>query len=83
MGETTYACPRQHLRENPYYWGKILKYYGYYKKGFFPDEGGVSSQCNKAMEIFRILDDANVQCDKVEDERRMRRDFNPSGPLRR
>jgi len=68
-GEETWACPRQHLRENPHYWAKILKLYGMYRKGFLPDKGAVVDQSNRAIEIFQILDDANAQCDQEESRR--------------
>ncbi len=69
MGETTYACPRQHIHENPRLWAWMLKFYGLYKRGFLPGGGGVLSQSNKALEVFRILDDANDQCDRAEAEK--------------
>lgn len=63
-GEETWACPRQHIRENEHYWSRILLYYGMYKKGHLPQRGAVSDQSNKAIEIFRIMDDANFECDQ-------------------
>jgi len=66
LGEDIWACPRQHIRENPFYWAAILKYYGMYRKGFLPSAGGIADQSNKAIEVFRILDDANDACDREE-----------------
>ena len=86
LGETTYACPRKHLRENQSYWAIILKYYGMYKKGFLPERGSIADQSNKAIEIFRVLDEVNYQCDREEDDRRNRRTQgvgNPRDPRRR
>lgn len=80
MGETTYACPRQHIRENPGYWGWLLKFYGFYKKGFLPGPGSLLDQSNKALEVFRILDDANDQCDRAEAEKeKARANKRPNG----
>lgn len=67
MGEETWACPRQHIRQNPIFWAKILKFYGMYKKGHLPDRGAVVDQSNRAIEIFNILDDANEDCDREEE----------------
>ncbi len=85
LGETMYCCPRQHLFQNPQYWGWTLKFYGLFKKGFLPSEGGVLAQSNKALEVFRILDDANDQCDRAEEEKAKRqRGKNPAAqPNRR
>lgn len=68
-GEEVWHCPRQTLHQNPQYWGHILKYYGMYKKGFLPDTGAISDQSNKAIEVFRALDDANDLCEAEENKR--------------
>lgn len=67
--EESYACPRQHIRENPQLWALILKYYGMFRKGFLPNVGAIADQSNKAIEVFRILDDANDACDAEEARR--------------
>lgn len=76
MGVDTFACPRASLRTDPMYWGKLLKFYGMYKKGHLPDVGAIVDQSNRAIEIFRILDEANDLCDaeqeKLANERRNR-----------
>jgi hypothetical protein len=69
MGEETFACPRQHLKENPAYWATILKFYGMFRKGHLPGRGAIVDQSNKAIEVFRILDDANDACDHEEARR--------------
>lgn len=71
-GEDIYCCPRQDLRERPLEWAAILKFYGMYKNGYLPDRGSVVDQSNKAVELFRLIDDANGECDKAEDEDRKR-----------
>lgn len=68
LGEDIYCCPRQDLKQNPLVWAAILKFYGMYQKGHFPDPGSVTDQSNKAIELFRIIDDANGACDKQEAE---------------
>lgn len=54
----------------------MLKFYGFYKKGFLPQAGGLLEQSNAAIELFRILDDANASCDQAELEKQKR----PKGP---
>lgn len=77
MGEDVFACPRQTLKEAPYYWAWLLKFYAMYRKGHLPDKGSVLDQSNKAVELFRILDDVNEQCDRAEREvERARRNQN-------
>ena len=73
LGQETWACPRQTIRQNPFYWSKILKFYGMYRKGFLPDPGAIVDQSNRAIEVFRILDDANDQCDREETLREKKR----------
>jgi hypothetical protein len=73
LGEETWACPRQPIRENPFFWSKVLKFYGLYKKGFLPDQGAIVDQSNKLIELFRIIDDANDQCDQEELNREKQR----------
>lgn len=73
LGEETWACPRQHIRENPGYWATILKFYGMYRKGFLPDRGAIVDQSNKAIEVFRVLDYANEECDREEAKREKER----------
>ena len=73
-GEESYACPRQHIKENPAYWSMILKYYGMFRKGHLPNRGAIADQSNKAIEVFRLLDDANDACDAEEARRAKERD---------
>ena len=63
-GEDTYACPRQTLHEEPYFWGSLLKYYGFYLKGYLPEDGSIISQSNALIDAFRILDTVNAECDE-------------------
>lgn len=62
-GEEWWACPRQDLKERPDAWGHMLNYYGMFRKGFLPQTGAVMDQSNYAVEVFRILDDANNEAD--------------------
>ena len=68
-GETVWACPRQDVFERGREWHKMLLYYGFYKKGFLPQAGAVMDQSNRAMEVFRVLDDINGECDQEETNR--------------
>lgn len=70
LGEDTYACPKQHMRENPQYWSWILRFYGFYKKGFLPEAGAIIDQTNKALSVFNILDEINSRIDMAEAEKR-------------
>lgn len=47
----------------------VLKFYGMFRKGFLPNVGAIADQSNKAVEVFRILDDANDACDAEEAKR--------------
>ena len=73
-GEDTYACPRQHLRENPAAYGKLWFLYGHYKKGHLPDRGGIVDQSNVLMQLFRVLDTANEDIDRAEEEERRKKE---------
>jgi len=64
--EEFWACPRQSIREMPHEWNRLLTLYAMYRKGFLPDRGAVVDQSNRLVEIFRILDDVNAQCDREE-----------------
>jgi hypothetical protein len=64
-GEDTYACPRQDVRARPQAWHRMLLYYGMYKKGFLPQTGSVMDQSNKAVELFRLFDEVNFECDSA------------------
>jgi len=64
-GEQTYACPRQDLKARPYAWHRMFLYYGMYKSGHLPQGGSVIDQANKAIEVFRIFDDVNAECDQT------------------
>ena len=70
--EEIYACPRSPLLEEPHYWSSVFKYYGFYKKGFLPQKGALEDQSNKAMELFRVLDSVNHDCDEAEQKKRDR-----------
>ena len=83
LGETSYACPRQHIRENPVFWGHLLRYYGLFQKGFLPSAGGVADQANKAMELFQIVEQANMDCDRAEAEKRQRQSARGGPPQAR
>ena len=64
--EQTWACPRQDLHRRGYVWHQMLLYYGFYKKGHLPQLGAVMDQSNKAVEIFRIFDAINAECDEAQ-----------------
>jgi hypothetical protein len=80
MGETTYACPRQHVFQNPQMWSWMLKFYMFYKKGFLPQAGGLVDQPNKAMSVFALFDDANDRCDQALAERKAKQASRPAAP---
>jgi hypothetical protein len=68
-GEESYACPRQDLKQRAQAWNRMLLYYGMYKQGFLPQAGAIMDQSNKAMELFRIFDQVNGECDEAQAER--------------
>ena len=48
----------------------MLFYYEFYRdKGLLPQPGSVMDQSNKALSIFRILNDVNAECDKAQSDR--------------
>ena len=73
LEENHWACPRQTLKENPLEWSRLLFYYDLFKKGHLPDEGSVSSQSNAMMEILRIIDNENADCDRIIAEKEARK----------
>ena len=76
-GEESRACPRQTLKRHPQPWQKMLLYYGMYRKGHLPQVGAVMDQSNKAIELFRVLDEINFECDaalEAEDRAKRRRE---------
>jgi len=77
-GEETYACPRQDLKERPYAWHRMFLYYGMYKAGHLPQSGSVMDQANKAVEVFRVFEDVNAECDRTLMEQRQQ-DQQPDG----
>ena len=55
----------------------MLLYYGMYRKGHLPQVGAVMDQSNKAIELFRVLDEINFECDaalEAEDRAKRRRE---------
>lgn len=72
-GEQTYACPRQDLKERGRDWHHLFMYYGMYKAGFMPQNGSVMDQSNKAIEMFRIVDAVNAECDEAVQEENKRK----------
>lgn len=77
-GEDTYACPRQTLYQNPGEWNELLKYYGFYTKGFLPETGSIIDQSNALIEAFQILDGVNSECDNSKRDAQTRPKGDPS-----
>lgn len=50
-----FECPRKSLDFNVM---RYIEYYSYYKKNWLPNEGGVSKQPIKIMEIFKVIETA-------------------------
>ena len=68
-GGESYACPRQVVKESPSEWSRLLLLYGMYLKGHLPERGAIIDQSNSLLESFRVLDEANADCDRIVDER--------------
>ena len=62
-GEETYACPRQSLYQDRSSWNRVFMFYGMFKAGHLPQAGAVIDQANKALEVLRVIDDVNNECD--------------------
>lgn len=81
-GEELWACPRQPLRENGRWFGRLFLLYGLYAKGFLPNAGAVADQVNATVELFTIIDQANADCDEIlEEQRRVDKTRNGQGSL--
>lgn len=72
-GEEVWSCPRQTIREHPKAWNRLLTLYGLYGKGHLPEVGAVLDQSNSLLTAFRILDEANADCDKELADREQRK----------
>lgn len=68
-GENDFSCPLRPIKDDPVGWNEMLLLYGYYQKGFLPEDGGVVDQSAYAMSLFQIVDAAKSEC---EDELRAR-----------
>lgn len=79
-GEQLYSCPRQTLRENAWDWNRLLMLYGMYTKGHLPNAGAVVDQSNLLIQAFRILDDANAECDQELQAQERKRQNRAVGP---
>lgn len=73
MKEEVWCCPRQPLKENPLAMGRLFTFYGMFKRGFLPNDGGVLDQSNPLLETFRIMDDVNEECQRALDEEERRK----------
>ena len=62
-GEETYACPRQDLNQERSKWNRLFMFFGMFKAGHLPQAGSVIDQANKALEVLRLIDDVNHDCD--------------------
>ena len=72
-GEDLFACPRQDIKNRPMVWHRMLLFYGMYKQGHLPDQGAVVDQSNFTMELFRLFDQVNFDCDEALDGERRRK----------
>ncbi|MBY0560012.1 hypothetical protein [Hyphomicrobium sp.] len=84
--EESFACPRQTIREHPAAWSKMLMFYSMFSKGHLPDKGAIVDQSNVMIQLFRIIEEANAECDREEREREQRRqsrEANKPGARRR
>lgn len=79
-GEMIFSCPRQTVRERAWDWNRLLMLYGMYSKGHLPNAGAVVDQSNVLIQAFRILDDANAECDQELAEKEKRRQRDAVGP---
>lgn len=72
--EQLWCCPRQTLFEQPKEWNRLLLLYGMYGKGHLPDSGAVIDQSNSLLQAFRLLDEANAECEEelAQQEKRRR-----------
>lgn len=71
-GEDLFSCPRQTLKEDAQDWNRLLLFYGMYLKGYLPETGAIADQPNWMIQAFRVLDEANAECDRQEQEKEQR-----------
>jgi hypothetical protein len=69
-GEEVWACPRQDLIRHPREWNRLLMLYGLFKRGHLPEQGAALDQSNRILEMFRLLDAVNFECDEALDQER-------------
>lgn len=69
QGEEVYFCPRQPLREDPRTWGRLLMFYQMFKSGHLPDAGSIVDQSNVMIETLRLMEEENLNCDQVLQDR--------------
>lgn len=81
-GEEIWACPRQDLKENGRWFGRLFLLYGLYRRGFLPNAGAAVDQVNSTVELFTIIDQVNEDCDEtLEEQRRANLARNGKGSL--
>ena len=68
-GEELYRCPNRPLLDDPVYYNELFLVFGWYKKGFFPDDGTYLDQPNKLVECFSIIDYTHKQIEKHLEEK--------------
>lgn len=69
--EETRRCPARVLHPdegNTTGLSEILWYYGRYKSGLLPDEGGINDQSAQLMQCFSEIDAANTEVEVAERE---------------
>ena len=42
--------------DRPQYWDELLTLVGYFRKGFLPDEGAITTQANRGIQLIAQLD---------------------------
>ncbi len=74
-GEEHRRCPRRPILEDPGHYADIFYLYRQSKEGYLPEDGGLSNQPAKLMELFRETDAAlrKVEQHKEEQEAAKRR----------
>ena len=67
-GEEQRRCPRRPILEDPGYYADIFYLYRQSKAGYLSEDGGLSNQPAKLMELFREIETAQYKIEQHKEE---------------
>ncbi len=63
------TCPRRWIKDEPELATDCFWFYRRYDTGMLPEDGGLHSQPNKLMQVFRVMEAAFNKVEKEKDAR--------------